>query len=112
MKKATTFQRSKSKWITVEAAFADLLQAQGFTPDQLEADHTETQFRWSLKKQNPNLTPEAEPANTDGQSKPAARDKFSHKQAIEAAMQELNTFEGNLQDVSTKTHFVFKKIRG
>lgn len=38
--------------------------------------------------------------------------KMTEQKAIAKAMERLKTFESNLERHDTKTHYVFKKIRG
>jgi hypothetical protein len=106
--KPKVYKRSIAKWKDEQTALADVLQVQNLQPEQLKANHTEKEFVFVLQVATAPAKPKAKPKAKPNQY---AKTAYSEKEATEAAMQDLETFEGNLQPDHTKTHYVFKKVR-
>lgn len=104
MSKPKFYKRSISKWKTAEAALADILQKENLTENQLKPAHTAANFVFNVVDENE--------VSSDENTYRAAKEDSTEKEAIEAAMEYLETFEGNLKADHTETHFVFSKVRG
>ena len=95
-----TFNRSKTVWNNEQEALQDVCTKQNVTADQLEAAHTTGKWVWKTT------------TNTiDENSVSYSKADYFEQQAIEAAMLDLDTFEGNLAPAHTETNFVFSKVR-
>lgn len=106
----SNYKRSKAKWQSEQEALNDVCKVQNTTPELLKAAHTKTHFQWTTEMEKPKKT---EPADTNnGVFKVERISVESEKEAIEKAMYELDTFEGNLHRADTETHYVFSKVRG
>ncbi|MFN3908267.1 MAG: hypothetical protein ACK4JX_04470 [Flavobacterium sp.] len=100
--KNRVFKRSKKAWINEKEALQNVLEQQNVNEADLKADHTETHFVWSVVIQI------KKPINLNSKDYPL---KIGRKVAIENAMKDLETFEGNLKVEETESCFIISKIR-
>lgn len=101
------YSRSRNKWNNEQEALEDVCKVQNCKPDVLTAQHNEKSFMWTDQ-------PKEKKAKEVETEKPfsLSKEEYSEKQAIELAMETLNTFEGNLQRHDTETDYGFSKVRG
>jgi len=104
MSKKTTFTVLKSKIADEADALQDVCTKKNVQPEQLEANHTEKTFRWTLIVADDNET------ETDWKAYP--KDEFEEQEAIAQAITDFESFEGNLKTDHTETEYRFAKIRG
>lgn len=104
--KTRTFKRSKNAWPDETLALTDLVAAQGIEPSDLNPEHSKTHWKWTTTEIG---SPQASTASEEFRCE---REDMDEHQARQTAMEHLQTFEGNLLDLSTDTHFAYRKIRG
>lgn len=102
--KPRILRRSKTVFAHQNDALADVMAQQNLQESDLTAKHTKTHWIWTT------TTPKSEPQG-NGKEFRCLRQNMSEKAARQAAISNLQTFEGNLLDVSTETHFIYKKVR-
>lgn len=102
------YSRSKIKWNKNEQeALNDVCKLQNTKPELLKAMHTENSFVWTtiLDKSS------SKEVEEEGVYKVNKIDFETENEAIESAMYNLDTFEGNLQRNDTELQYVFSKVR-
>jgi len=100
--KKSTFKRSRNKWDNNErTALDDVLMITDLHPKQLITDHDEKSFKWHAGKSD------------NGLGNLFFFDKETHteQEAKNKAIYRLDTFEGNLLEDHTETHYGFQKVR-
>ena len=100
--KKSTFRRSRNKWSDEQTALDNVLETENLHPYQLIKDHDEKSFKWHAAKAD------------NGLGYLFFYDKETHteQEAKNRAISYLNTFEGNLVEEHSETHYGFQKVRG
>lgn len=100
--KPQIYKRLKTIFKTEENALGDICRAKGIKENQLKACHEEKCFAWELIEETT--------TGTTNQSTFAKGD-FTKPEAVKEAVKQLDTFEGNIKENHTETHYVFSKVR-
>lgn len=98
--KTQIFKRSKAKWENEQIALADVMQLQNLSSENLKPVHDEKQFAWEV------IT-----VSNDDFFVIAINKVTDVSDAIQKAMEHLDTFEGNLKADHTDTEFRFSRVR-
>lgn len=113
MEKSKIYWRNKSQFTTEQAALDSVCKKENLQAEQLTADHSEKQFRWTLKAAGTGTASKQFPFGLHTVERTGADNDLQN--AKRAAMEHFKTFEANIKRVESEedeTHFVFTKVRG
>ncbi len=100
--KTKIFKRSKNAWENEETALADVVAVQSVQSKHLRAMHTDTHFVW---------TGDFDKETNFPIFRIAMADVNAADEAVQLAMEYLDTFEGNLAPNHSETEYIFTKVR-